>query len=1175
MNTSRLKVVAAAFGVGMAGAAWADLSVGYRETNGFDVPSGTVDADQVALGAEGRLLKTGPGTLSVRSGAIKSVADQKVSVLEGSVAITAADGDFTTAPAVCQKAAFWVDPTSVGTTNGVAPEGGTAPAYASRWFDVRETDRVNPKLTYAQPKWCTSSYHPADKMDVDPTVKTFEGKTGVFFGGRSSGQYMRFRCNGSETSFSLNVYHLFVVHAMTNSVGCPVGAETAGQARNGPFLTGLEYATPAFDSARVTFYGRGDICTAQASGAFFLDGERFDPRSTTIRRGWQLWECDYHGYLPSADNFYRCGFNEGSGQSQFYGGAQGGDYLGEVLVFTNLLTAAERASVERYLLDKWDLPRLRVARPRRKGVEYLMAEGASATVTAGANEITAPVSFSGKGQVTKDGAGILAMGPTTAEFAGDFSWAAGPIRLKGGRLPALTVSGGENYAFTGYQGSSSPTFDGDEESGLTCEKQSGSEGVVEMTGYSWLRAHTVADDVKKIKVGIPDYRYGAVLQLEGKTSAVTATPAAGGGLRATFVNPDMEMPITITQPSFTRHEISQGNTYNGWTARSGSTMIICTQTPRSDKTWSQWFSGCDLPPSGSNILQLVQKVETSTTVSVPKAGRYELSFLAQSRYGIGSPTTGTGVVEADRQPQTKIYAGKDWSSRQEVATFTTGLKKFERYRCCVDVAEAGDWVIGIGNVDNGTDCCLFLDDFRMDYIPDVEAEEVFKVPYGNFDELVRPASFTNLTPPIHTCYTVLNVPKGWTFTIEETAKYAPAITNGLIGAITSGTGITKGNVMRPYTQADCLSGGASLMFMSTGAVASTTFTLPAGRWHLRAKAERWQTYIVTRGYKDGVVKSLTDENMMGSGKIRVRIVRGGGTVLDLGTITAATQMMQTYVWGVPVSLDADEEVTLQLSQENASAMAVVDDLEFVKDGSGEANLLKDGDFDAAASGWTAYSPSDHSAFNYGYSGRAANDDLQPWYWGYCAYSGLRRLRLQNRRGVWQDVSVPEAGLYRFKMHVRARADGSYYANNPVRVWMAQGSVTNIVAETPTLYTRQWVEVSYLVNIPTAGTWRFGLEGRAHEYSPVTADLDAHIDGVSLVRCHDTVAAAPTLPEDLKIDLAKGATLLLDYTGKATCGAVRYNGTNYYGRISAATHPEFVTGLGELEAKPKGMSILVR
>ena len=92
---------------------------------------------------------------------------------------------------------------------------------------------------------------------------------------------------------------------------------------------------------------------------------------------------------------------------------------------------------------------------------------------------------------------------------------------------------------------------------------------------------------------------------------------------------------------------------------------------------------------------------------------------------------------------------------------------------------------------------------------------------------------------------------------------------------------------------------------------------------------------------------------------------------------------------------------------------------------------------------------------------------------------------------------------------------------------------------------------------------------------VSADLDAHIDDVSLVRCRDEQDDAPSLPRGLRIDVAKGAQLLLDYPGVVRVRRVVYDGKSYRGTVNAKTCPDFVTGPGTLEAVSSGTLLIVR
>ena len=122
------------------------VSVGYRQLGVVDVPDGVVsNVDSVVLGDQSTLYKTGAGTLAVNGGALKSVTDERLTVLEGAVSVTtSADADFTTPPAVCDIAAFWVNASSVATTNGVVEEGETPPV-----FEVARRARDESQLAHA------------------------------------------------------------------------------------------------------------------------------------------------------------------------------------------------------------------------------------------------------------------------------------------------------------------------------------------------------------------------------------------------------------------------------------------------------------------------------------------------------------------------------------------------------------------------------------------------------------------------------------------------------------------------------------------------------------------------------------------------------------------------------------------------------------------------------------------------------------------------------------------------------------------------------------------------------------------------------------------------------------------------------------------------------------------
>ena len=148
----------------------------FAETTVIDAPAGeTATVGDLIAGDRAGFYKTGAGTLAVDAGRLARTTDGRLSVLEGAVAVTAgAAADFTEPPAACAKAAFWVNETSLVTTNGVpAAEGEETPVYAARWCDVRETDRAAPTRLYAEPKWFGSDALPAHLYGLDPVSGTF------------------------------------------------------------------------------------------------------------------------------------------------------------------------------------------------------------------------------------------------------------------------------------------------------------------------------------------------------------------------------------------------------------------------------------------------------------------------------------------------------------------------------------------------------------------------------------------------------------------------------------------------------------------------------------------------------------------------------------------------------------------------------------------------------------------------------------------------------------------------------------------------------------------------------------------------------------------------------------------------------------------------------------------
>ena len=89
-----------------------------------------------------------------------------------------------------------------------------------------------------------------------------------------------------------------------------------------------------------------------------------------------------------------------------------------------------------------------------------------------------------------------------------------------------------------------------------------------------------------------------------------------------------------------------------------------------------------------------------------------------------------------------------------------------------------------------------------------------------------------------------------------------------------------------------------------------------------------------------------------------------------------------------------------------------------------------------------------------------------------------------------------------------------------------------------------------------------------------ADLTTLVDGVSLFKVDETEQIKPDLPRKLRISVAEGAKLVLDYPGTKTVAALTLGGVPVRGFnvVDASTCPDFVSGVGALRVEPYGMQI---
>jgi hypothetical protein len=140
--------------------------------------------------------------------------------------------------------------------------------------------------------------------------------------------------------------------------------------------------------------------------------------------------------------------------------------------------------------------------------------------------------------------------------------------------------------------------------------------------------------------------------------------------------------------------------------------------------------------------------------------------------------------------------------------------------------------------------------------------------------------------------------------------------------------------------------------------------------------------------------------------------------------------------------------------------------------------------------------------------------------------------------------------------------------NPVAVELvSEDDVTKRVALFTPVYTN-FTEFTWCVNVTEAGQYTLRFAGQSAD-----RDRTSFIDDVSFVK--EDAAAAPTLHGNLRLTVAEGAKLRLDYTGIGEVDRIKLGGIAVSGYVSAETHPQFISGDGVLYARPKPTVMIIR
>ena len=1125
---NRLLFCGFAMGMTVLGASGStDVFVGNRESVTNCVPSGeTQDASLVVIGEGGRVRKTGVGTWNVSAASLQKSPSLALEVQAGTVEVGSEGqdkGPVVRPEAILNQAMFWLDASDQDSSHFVQNQDVVQGVW--RWHDVRETDVNAPHLMFAQAKNNFTTMGP-EKVSYDYAG---DGVTrlALWFGGETRGRTMTWQVGHGDGNWHMfntrNIRHIFGVFGLVESYGFLFGLNSEEDGE--PDFTPGSYGSCEIAGT----YLQNSAANVPYSGNFYLNGAWIDPFTTDVRAGWQLIEFDCHKGTTYVNDF----FNDRNYQADWCGRRAGGDYISEVLIFTNSLTQAQRLQVEQYLIDKWHLQR-----STRTDGAVSIASGATLKVV-GADAPAMTVDGCG---TYENGFADAAVSLTVAntpifDFSPLIRAEIGIVEL--GRAALMKVQAGDVLTATpapsGAWVSTVP--------GLVAD-------AVEKAGIEPARMASVPDGVTRLSVREGSLVLGALPREE-------TTLPEDEGVFAVVSNPSFEFVNGVADDG--DKNVGAGTAVDGWrTEIEGDSEVRVVDHINGTMKNPGTYWEVDIPPvDGHKSLMLKAKAAAYTTINFPMPGLYELSFYAACRQTEGSSGHQLQLVLID--------------ANQQVNVFGTSIqpyyhRRFTEQRHLVRVPVSGNYTFGFRAV-RSDDKATMID--KVSFRRVVDSGSVWRIPGGDFEA----ADFSGSANAFNT-YSVENTHPGWT--LKQPSGWSDGQTPG-VGLSTWWMGSSRFGLDGGAYFCDSGNPAGSsvqLCFCKNESEAEMTFAPPAGTYRLRCKAAR----------RDRRFPILT-------AVVKV----GDAEPLSLGNVGPQRYILDSCEFPNSFNVAEGQSVTLsvaRLSANNPSddTKVIVDDFELVRflasgiTAEPVGNLVRNWSFEAGEGCHEPTAKADYWLF--AGDGSAEGDgasfrgrfDAYETHFGYDRFNGLYFMIISQTGRVEQAVSFPEAGAYQLRYFAHSRVETEYgegYENNWLRTYLrdADGKETEL-AWAPVNSTN-FVERTVIFAVPRAGTYNIGLQGLSGSSRLGGSCRQAVIDGVSVVKVDDSLVAQPVLSSDLEVEVADGATLQLDYVGTNAVKSVRIAGRRRSGVIDAARFPGRVNGCGALYVEPHGLCIIVK
>ena len=305
-------------------------------TTNVDVAADATLSDTISLADRTAVVKGGAGKLTVPSGKFIQDTTVDIRVREGGVALTATQQELDAYPQPTEtmnKAAFWLE-----SSMNLVKDGDDIKV----WRDVRDTDSsvTNHYFAVTDNTWA----------DLCPQSATYKEKSAVYFRGYQSGCWMNWQEPAGGQAKVDKLRHVFLVHGAESRWGFALG-QHYGQSPC------FQPGEPGGGTSAVMWIGHNNENKPMHASRSFRDGVEVDAFTTSQGTGIHVVEVDCLEQTQSAQCFFNDrdfwkdanGYNPMFGETstkQTTGGKRaGGEYICEMLLFTNRLSEAERVGI--------------------------------------------------------------------------------------------------------------------------------------------------------------------------------------------------------------------------------------------------------------------------------------------------------------------------------------------------------------------------------------------------------------------------------------------------------------------------------------------------------------------------------------------------------------------------------------------------------------------------------------------------------------------------------------------------------------------------------------------------------------------------------------------------------------------------------------------------------------